>query len=273
MTGASPTRCRSCNISCGETMQSLAEDLAGDLGDRLCPNDAGDTDRTSARGAACRRRQAARSRPSARSWSRCRRSTAAKLAFRPALAASLAKALGVWQSGAVIKVLVRYPTAFWRDKGLSGMVMWRDLHGLFACDASKDDDHPALVVFIGGPLALRWRELGDAGLRAEVTARLDGSARRRGGRDAGSQLSRLDCTIAGAAAPTATSLSIRRRRDAEADLLARRAGRCISPRRNCRRHFRAMSKVRSLPGASRRERASSLIGSFNPPSPPARSGS
>jgi monoamine oxidase len=70
-------------------------------------------------------------------------------------------------------VLVRYPTAFWRDKGLSGMVMWRDLPGLFACDVSRDDDHPALVVFIGGPLALRWRELGDAGLRAEVMARLE----------------------------------------------------------------------------------------------------
>ena len=32
---------------------------------------------------------------------------------------------------------------------------------------------PALVVFVGGPLALRWRELGDAGLRAEMTARLE----------------------------------------------------------------------------------------------------
>ena len=41
--------------------------------------------------------------------------------------------------------------------------MWRDLHGLFACDTSDDDEHPALVVFIGGPLARRWRALGDAG--------------------------------------------------------------------------------------------------------------
>ncbi len=50
--------------------------------------------------------------------------------------------------------------------------MWRDLPGLFACDASKDADHAALVVFVGGPLALRWREFSDAALRAEVTARL-----------------------------------------------------------------------------------------------------
>jgi len=84
----------------------------------------------------------------------------------------LGRALGVWQSGAVIKVLVRYDRPFWRDKGLSGMVMWRDLPGLFACDVSKDDDHAALVVFVGGPLALGWRELGDAALRAELTARL-----------------------------------------------------------------------------------------------------
>jgi monoamine oxidase len=73
----------------------------------------------------------------------------------------------------VIKVLVRYPSAFWRARGLSGVVMWRDPSGLFACDASKDDDHAALVVFVAGPLALRWRELGDAALRAEVTTRLE----------------------------------------------------------------------------------------------------
>ena len=55
--------------------------------------------------------------------------------------------------------------------------MWRDRPGLFACDTSKDADHAALVVFVGGPLALRWREFSDAALRAEVTARLEDSAR------------------------------------------------------------------------------------------------
>ena len=72
------------------------------------------------------------------------------------------------------------------------MVMWRDLPGLFACDVSKDDGHPALVVFIGGPLALRWRGLGDAGLRAEA----DGEAGRGSWPGSGGihsiSLSRLD---------------------------------------------------------------------------------
>ncbi|KAA3447199.1 flavin monoamine oxidase family protein [Mesorhizobium sp. SARCC-RB16n] len=98
--------------------------------------------------------------------------TAAKLDFKPALPAALEAALGAWESGAVIKILVRYPRPFWRGRDLSGMVMWRDLPGLFACDASKDSDHAALVVFVGGPLALRWHELGDGDLRAHVTTRL-----------------------------------------------------------------------------------------------------
>ncbi|RUY94742.1 flavin monoamine oxidase family protein, partial [Mesorhizobium sp. M7A.F.Ca.CA.002.15.1.1] len=45
--------------------------------------------------------------------------------------------------------------------------------GLFACDAGKDAEHAALVVFAGGSLALRWRDLGEAELRAEVTGRLE----------------------------------------------------------------------------------------------------
>ncbi|TIS97040.1 MAG: flavin monoamine oxidase family protein [Mesorhizobium sp.] len=98
--------------------------------------------------------------------------TAAKLDFTPVLPAALDRALGAWESGAVIKILVRYPRPFWRERDLSGMVMWRDLPGLFACDASKDPDHAALVVFAGGPLALRWHELGEADLRAQVTMRL-----------------------------------------------------------------------------------------------------
>ncbi|WP_292206503.1 FAD-dependent oxidoreductase, partial [Mesorhizobium sp.] len=64
--------------------------------------------------------------------------TAAKLDFTPVLPAALDRALGAWESGAVIKILVRYPRPFWRERDLSGMVMWRDLPGLFACDASKD---------------------------------------------------------------------------------------------------------------------------------------
>ncbi|RWO28213.1 flavin monoamine oxidase family protein [Mesorhizobium sp.] len=153
-----------------ETMQSLADDLAGDLGNRLRLNTPVRTIE----------RRPGRVRLASTTGSITARIAliamppmmASKLDFAPPLPAALQKALGVWQSGAVIKVQMRYATAFWRAKGLSGMVMWRDPPALFACDASKDDGHPALVVFVGGPLALRWRELGDAALRTEVTARL-----------------------------------------------------------------------------------------------------
>ncbi|MFD2053483.1 flavin monoamine oxidase family protein [Mesorhizobium calcicola] len=153
-----------------ETMHSLADDLARGLGDRL---------RLSAAVTAIEHGPGRVRLASAAGTIEARTvliavppMMASRLDFAPPLPAALAGALSVWQSGAVIKVLVRYPKAFWRDRGLSGMVMWRDLPGLFACDVSKDDDHAALVVFIGGALALRWRELGDTALRAEVTARL-----------------------------------------------------------------------------------------------------
>ncbi|TIQ27693.1 MAG: flavin monoamine oxidase family protein [Mesorhizobium sp.] len=154
-----------------DTMQSLADDLAGDLGDRLRLGEPATRIEhgqqgvrvVSARGV-IEARKALIALPPA---------TAAKLEFAPALPAELAKALGVWESGAVIKILVRYARPFWRERNLRGMVMWRDQPGLFACDASKDLDHAALIVFIGGPLALRWHLLDDAALRAEVTARLE----------------------------------------------------------------------------------------------------
>ena len=154
----------------GDTMQSLAEDLAGDLADRLRLGEAATRIEhgpqgvrvVSARGVV-EARQVLIALPPA---------TAAKLDFVPALPAELASALGVWESGAVIKILVRYAKPFWREWGLCGMVMWRDQPGLFACDASKDADHAALVVFVGGPLALRWHPLGETALQAEITARL-----------------------------------------------------------------------------------------------------
>ncbi|TIO76609.1 MAG: flavin monoamine oxidase family protein [Mesorhizobium sp.] len=153
-----------------ETMQSLADDLAGDLGGRLRLNEAvtriehgSDGVRATTAGGIIEARAMLVALPPA---------TASKLDFAPALPPALAKALGVWESGAVIKILVRYARPFWRERNLRGMVMWRDQPGLFACDASKDLDHAALIVFIGGPLALRWHELGQTALRAEVTARL-----------------------------------------------------------------------------------------------------
>ncbi len=154
-----------------ETMQSLAEDLAGDLGDRVrlgepvtrIEKGPQGVRVVSASGAIDARRVLVAVPPA----------TAAKLDFAPALPPVLGKALGVWESGAVIKILVRYATPFWRERDLCGMAMWRDLPGLFACDASKDAEHAALVVFVGGPLALRWNGLDEAALRAEVAKRLE----------------------------------------------------------------------------------------------------
>ncbi|MER8383317.1 flavin monoamine oxidase family protein [Mesorhizobium sp. M0142] len=154
-----------------ETMHSLADDLARDLGGRLRLNTPVKTIERRAEGV--RVVSAAGSIEARAVLVAVPPMMASRLDFVPLLPAALEAALGVWQSGAVIKMLARYPTAFWRDRGLSGMVMWRDPHGLFACDAGNDDGHPALVVFIGGPLARRWRELGEAELRAKVTSKLE----------------------------------------------------------------------------------------------------
>jgi monoamine oxidase len=94
--------------------------------------------------------------------------TAAKLEFAPELPTPVRTALGVWQSGAVIKLFLRYSRAFWREGGLSGLVMWRDPAGLFAFDASPDDDHPTLGFFVGGPMALQVTGLGQDGIKAKA---------------------------------------------------------------------------------------------------------
>jgi monoamine oxidase len=97
---------------------------------------------------------------------------ASRIDYTPALPPALARALGAWRSGTVIKVLIRYRRAFWRDRGQSGMVMWREPPGLFAFDLSRDAAHPELAFFIGGPLAIEWSARGEEAQRAEVTARL-----------------------------------------------------------------------------------------------------
>ncbi|QDC01189.1 flavin monoamine oxidase family protein [Mesorhizobium sp. 8] len=96
--------------------------------------------------------------------------TAAKLDYAPVLPTGLAGALGAWRSGAVIKLFLRYPHAFWRERNLSGVVMWRDPAGLFAFDVSPDEAHPTLGFFIGGPLAQETRALGEAGVKEKTIA-------------------------------------------------------------------------------------------------------
>lgn len=154
----------------GETMHSLAEDLAADLGDRIRLSTpvrevrhGGDVVTVVTPQGLLQARHLVIAVPPV---------MANSIVFSPPLPATLARALGAWRSGTVVKMRLRYARAFWRDRGRNGMVLWRDLHGLFACDTSPDEDHTALVVFSGGPLALRLRELGAAGLQAEVLERL-----------------------------------------------------------------------------------------------------
>ncbi|WP_346657237.1 flavin monoamine oxidase family protein [Rhizobium herbae] len=96
---------------------------------------------------------------------------ASRIAHEPALPQPLADALGAWKSGTVIKMFVRYERPFWRDRGLSGMVMWRDVLGLFACDVSSVRA-AALVVFVGGPLAAQWSGKGASFIQSEIIRRL-----------------------------------------------------------------------------------------------------
>ncbi|HTO33576.1 MAG TPA: FAD-dependent oxidoreductase [Pararhizobium sp.] len=96
---------------------------------------------------------------------------ASRIIHEPALPSDLAGALAVWKSGTVIKAFVEYERPFWRDDGKSGMVMWRDVLGLFACDVSNHRAS-ALVVFAGGPLAVHWSGKGEDFIRSEMLRRL-----------------------------------------------------------------------------------------------------
>lgn len=153
-----------------ETMHSLADDLAAQLGDRLMLNAAVETIERS--GEKVRIHAASKLFEADQVIVAIPPAMASRIAYRPALPEALSRALSAWKSGTVIKGQLRYISAFWRDKGLNGMVAWRDIHGLFAHDNSRDGNHPTLIVYIGGPLAVDWRRLGDACIRTEVVRRL-----------------------------------------------------------------------------------------------------
>ena len=97
---------------------------------------------------------------------------ARKIIFHPSLPEATNNALASWKSGTVVKLLIRYTEPFWRRTGLSGSVIWVDPRGLYACDASHDDQHPALVVFVGGPIAVEWSSHDEETLKQEVVSRL-----------------------------------------------------------------------------------------------------
>ena len=81
-------------------------------------------------------------------------------------------ALGVWRSGSVIKAFVRYAEPFWRERGLERHGLLSRTAGLYACDASQDDGHAALVVFAGGRIAREWARWRQAGVGGQIVARL-----------------------------------------------------------------------------------------------------
>jgi monoamine oxidase len=144
------------------TMHALAEDLAAELGDRVRLSTPATRVDWSEDGVAVMT-------PASAVEARAvivalPPSMAARLDYAPALPAPLAHALSVWRSGSVIKLFMRYERPFWLDKGLSGVVMFRDPAGLFACDTGTPE-RPALTGFIGGPSALEWRERGAQGIR------------------------------------------------------------------------------------------------------------
>ncbi len=172
--------------SLAETMHALADDLARELGASLrlatpvtAVERGADGVRVATDGGVFEADAALLALPPA---------TAARIACRPALPAALERALGAWRSGSVIKLLVRYRKAFWRERGQSGTVLWRDPSGLFAFDCSRDAAHPQLAFFVGGPLAREWGARGAAFVRAEATARLVAAL----GEDAGGM---LDMTV------------------------------------------------------------------------------
>jgi len=155
--------------SLAETMHSLAEDLGRRLGARLrlgqavrtLGHDQAGVTAVTADGEV-RAEQAIVAVPPA---------MARRISFEPRLPADVSRALAVWVPGTVIKVSLRYEKAFWREQGMSGTLFSLDPPGIYACDASRGE-RAALVVFVGGQLAVDWRALGDEGLRAAILAKL-----------------------------------------------------------------------------------------------------
>ncbi|MEQ1952177.1 flavin monoamine oxidase family protein [Mesorhizobium yinganensis] len=153
-----------------ETMHSLAEDLGSALGSRL------------RLGEVARNIRHAPGKVSVRTDAGLYEAAhvilavppvmARRLTFEPPLPVEVCQATSAWRSGKVIKALVRYENPFWRDKGFSGSVFFLDPLGLYACDASRDEDHAAIVVFAGGSLAEKWRRAGSEATRTAILDRL-----------------------------------------------------------------------------------------------------
>lgn len=155
---------------CRETMYSLADDLGRSLGPRLVLEQPVERIETGPDGVTVHARSVTYQ--ASRAIVAVPPVMARRMEFQPLLPVPIRQALAAWESGTVIKVFVRYRSAFWREARLSGSISWLDIRGLYACDASPDDGHAALVVFIGGEIATTWGASGEAHIRHTVLSRL-----------------------------------------------------------------------------------------------------
>ncbi|CAN7626883.1 flavin monoamine oxidase family protein [Phyllobacterium sp. LjRoot231] len=153
-----------------ETMHSLAADIARSLGSSVMVGEPVESIETTTSGMVVRTPSAVFS--ASEIIVAVPPVMAHEISFQPLLPAVTDRALVAWKSGTVVKLFLRYAKPFWRFSGLSGSVIWVDPRGLYACDASHDDEHPALVVFVGGPIAVEWAALGEAALKQELVSRL-----------------------------------------------------------------------------------------------------
>jgi len=153
----------------GSTMHALAEKLAAGLGDRLRLSAPAtsitimqDEVEVDVEGRALTARHVIIAVPPV---------MARRIEISPALPPTLTKALAAWEPGCAIKLQIGYETPFWRDKGLSGSVMWSDPQGIYACDASHGG-YFGIVVFLGGPLASEWHRRPQTELAGFITSEL-----------------------------------------------------------------------------------------------------
>uniref|UniRef100_A0AAY4AUN0 Amine oxidase n=1 Tax=Denticeps clupeoides TaxID=299321 RepID=A0AAY4AUN0_9TELE len=86
-------------------------------------------------------------------------SSAAKLHYQPALPAGRQRLMQCMPVGHMLKFIITYPTAFWREKGFSGEIVARpskDCPLSATFDATTPKGNAALVGFIAGVQACDW---------------------------------------------------------------------------------------------------------------------
>lgn len=94
------------------------------------------------------------------------------IAFEPALPDDLIRAARAYRRTDTFKFLIRYPQAFWRDRGQSGLCQWTAPAGLWFGEASHDPSRPMLVGFLGGPSAATLRAQDTDARRATILGAL-----------------------------------------------------------------------------------------------------